>query len=79
MVDAGGNTFASFHSAVMIIQIYCIMVLIHLSLGVLVYHTEDLLGREDCILSTRFDRMDPTECFFIAWCQDMYMTHIVTE
>ena len=28
-------------------------------------HTEDLLRREDCILSTRFARMDPTECFFV--------------
>ena len=31
------------------------------TLAVLDYHTEDLLGREDCILSTRFARMDPTE------------------
>ena len=36
-----------------------------LSLGVLVYHTEDVLRREDCILSTRFATMDPTECFFV--------------
>ena len=32
---------------------------------VLDYHTEDLLRREDCILSTRFARMDPTKCFFV--------------
>ena len=31
-----------------------------LSLGVLDYHMEDLLRREDFILSTRFARMDPT-------------------
>ena len=30
------------------------------TMGVLDYHTEDLLRREDCILSTRFARMDPT-------------------
>ena len=34
-------------------------------LGVLDYHTEDLLRREDFILSTRFARMNPTECFFV--------------
>ena len=36
-----------------------------LPMGVLDYHTEDLLRREDFILSTRFARMDPTECFFV--------------
>ena len=34
-------------------------------MGVLDYHTEDVLRREDVILSTRFARMDPTECFFV--------------
>ena len=34
-------------------------------MGVLDYHTEDLLRREDFILSTRFARMDPTECCFV--------------
>ena len=34
-------------------------------MGVLDYHTEDLPRREDCILSTWFDRIDPTECFFV--------------
>ena len=43
------------------------LVVMHASfpLGVLDYHTEDLLRREDFILSTRFARMDPTECFFV--------------
>ena len=36
-----------------------------LTLGVLDYHTEDLLRRDDFILSTRFARMNPTECFFV--------------
>ena len=35
------------------------------ALGVLDYHMEDLLRREDFIISTRFARMDPTECFFV--------------
>ena len=35
------------------------------TMGVLDYHTEDLLRREDFILSTRFARMDPVECFFV--------------
>ena len=38
---------------------------VNVSMGVLERHTEDLLRREDFILSTRFDRMDPTECFFV--------------
>ena len=42
-----------------------IVILIGMTSGVLDYHTEDLLRREDCILSTRFARMDPTECFFV--------------
>ena len=36
-----------------------------MSMGVLDYHTEDLLGREYFILSTRFARMETTECFFV--------------
>ena len=35
------------------------------TMGVLDYHTEVLLRREYFIFSTRFARMDPTECFFV--------------
>ena len=36
------------------------------NLGVLDYHTEGLLRREDFIISTRFARMDQTECFIVS-------------